>query len=216
GCKLMSISHPQPICQRHQHFKKRALSIPCESYHGNIKLTSEMVLMLADTEPSLMERLLSFSSQVFQRRQNGQTDFFRKWADYRVGFGNLEDEFWLGLDNIHRITAQGRYELRVDMRDGQEAAFAYYDKFAVEDSRSLYKLRIGGYNGTAGTQGPLLTPWAVGDSLSYHQGRPFSTEDRDNDVAVTNCAMSYKGAWWYKNCHRTNLNGKYGESRHSQ
>ncbi|XP_004626838.1 tenascin-R isoform X1 [Octodon degus] len=141
---------------------------------------------------------------VFQRRQNGQTDFFRKWADYRVGFGNLEDEFWLGLDNIHRITAQGRYELRVDMRDGQEAAFAHYDKFSVEDSRSLYKLRIGSYNGTAG------------DSLSYHQGRPFSTEDRDNDIAVTNCAMSYKGAWWYKNCHRTNLNGKYGESRHSQ
>lgn len=34
--------------------------------------------------------------QVFQRRQNGLTDFFRKWADYRVGFGNLEDEFWLG------------------------------------------------------------------------------------------------------------------------
>ncbi|KAK4819918.1 hypothetical protein QYF61_014902 [Mycteria americana] len=33
---------------------------------------------------------------VFQRRQNGLTDFFRKWADYRVGFGNLEDEFWLG------------------------------------------------------------------------------------------------------------------------
>uniref|UniRef100_A0A8C2UEB7 Tenascin-R n=1 Tax=Coturnix japonica TaxID=93934 RepID=A0A8C2UEB7_COTJA len=141
---------------------------------------------------------------VFQRRQNGLTDFFRKWADYRVGFGNLEDEFWLGLDNIHKITSQGRYELRIDMRDGQEAAYAYYDKFSVGDSRSLYKLRIGDYNGTSG------------DSLTYHQGRPFSTKDRDNDVAVTNCAMSYKGAWWYKNCHRTNLNGKYGESRHSQ
>ncbi|XP_001373512.1 tenascin-R isoform X1 [Monodelphis domestica] len=141
---------------------------------------------------------------VFQRRQNGLTDFFRKWAEYRVGFGNLEDEFWLGLDNMHKITSQGRYELRIDMRDGQEAAYAYYDKFSIGDSRSLYKLRIGDYNGTAG------------DSLTYHQGRPFSTEDRDNDVAVTNCAMSYKGAWWYKNCHRTNLNGKYGESRHSQ
>uniref|UniRef100_A0A8C5E290 Tenascin R (restrictin, janusin) n=1 Tax=Gouania willdenowi TaxID=441366 RepID=A0A8C5E290_GOUWI len=141
---------------------------------------------------------------VFQRRQNGLTDFSRKWSDYRVGFGNLEDEFWLGLDNIQRISAQGRYELRIDMKDGQEAVYANYDKFSIGDARNLYKLRIGEYNGTAG------------DSLSYHQGRPFSTKDRDNDIAVTNCALSYKGAWWYKNCHRANLNGKYGESRHSQ
>lgn len=62
----------------------------------------------------------------------------------------------------------------------------------------------------------LLFLFSSGDSLSYHQGRPFSTKDRDNDIAVTNCALSYKGAWWYKNCHRANLNGKYGESRHSQ
>ncbi|XP_054608796.1 tenascin-R isoform X4 [Dunckerocampus dactyliophorus] len=141
---------------------------------------------------------------VFQRRQNGLTDFSRKWSDYRVGFGNLEDEFWLGLDNIQRLAAQGRYELRIDMKDGQESVYANYDKFSLGDARNLYKLRIGEYNGTAG------------DSLSYHQGRPFSTKDRDNDIAVTNCALSYKGAWWYKNCHRANLNGKYGESRHSQ
>ncbi|XP_037314098.2 tenascin-R isoform X2 [Pungitius pungitius] len=141
---------------------------------------------------------------VFQRRQNGLTDFSRKWSDYRVGFGNLEDEFWLGLDNIQRIAAQGRYELRIDMKDGQESVYANYDKFSIGDAKNHYKLRLGEYNGTAG------------DSLSYHQGRPFSTKDRDNDIAVTNCASSYKGAWWYKNCHRANLNGKYGESRHSQ
>ncbi|KAM9326272.1 tenascin-R [Gastrophryne carolinensis] len=141
---------------------------------------------------------------VFQRRQNGLTDFFRKWSDYRIGFGNLEDEFWLGLDSLYKLTSQGRYELRIDMRDRQEAVYAYYNKFSVGDLRSLYKIRIGDYNGTAG------------DSLTYHQGRPFSTKDKDNDMAVTNCAASYKGAWWYKNCHRTNLNGKYGETRHSQ
>uniref|UniRef100_A0A8B9H3P4 Tenascin-R n=1 Tax=Astyanax mexicanus TaxID=7994 RepID=A0A8B9H3P4_ASTMX len=109
-----------------------------------------------------------------------------------------------GLDNIQKISAQGRYELRIDMRDGQEAVYANYDRFSIGDTKNLYKLRIGEYNGTAG------------DSLSYHQGRPFSTKDRDHDIAVTNCALSYKGAWWYKNCHRANLNGKYGESRHSQ
>ncbi|XP_078074045.1 tenascin-R-like [Mustelus asterias] len=141
---------------------------------------------------------------VFQRRQDGLIDFARKWVDYRVGFGNLEDEFWLGLDNIHKISAQSRYELRIDLRDGRESVYAAYDRFYLSDSRNLYKLRLGDYNGTAG------------DSLSYHQGRPFSTKDRDNDVAITNCASSYKGAWWYKNCHRANLNGKYGENRHSQ
>ncbi|XP_061406400.1 tenascin-R-like isoform X3 [Lethenteron reissneri] len=141
---------------------------------------------------------------VFQRRQNGRTEFFRDWKSYARGFGDLRDEFWLGLDNLHRLTQQGRYDLRVDLHDGPEEAFAFYDRFAVADAVALYRLRIGAYNGTAG------------DSLSYHQGRPFSAPDRDNDVAVTNCAISYKGAWWYKNCHRVNLNGKYGEASHSQ
>lgn len=59
----------------------------------------------------------------------------------------------------------------------------------------------------------VLSP---GDSMTYHQGRPFSTYDNDNDIAVTNCALSYKGAFWYKNCHRVNLMGKYGEKSHSK
>lgn len=44
------------------------------------------------------------------------------------------------------------------MRDGPEAVFAHYDKFSVEDSRNLYKLRIGAYNGTAGTLAPSSPP----------------------------------------------------------
>lgn len=58
--------------------------------------------------------------------------------------------FTAGLDNIQRIAAQGRYELRIDMKDGQESVYANYDKFSIGDARNLYKLRIGEYNGTAG------------------------------------------------------------------
>ncbi|XP_038637885.1 tenascin isoform X8 [Scyliorhinus canicula] len=141
---------------------------------------------------------------VFQRRENGKVDFFRNWKNYSNGFGNPADEFWLGLENLHKITSQGHYQLRVDFRDEGDSAYAVYDRFLVTDSKSRYKLHIGGYNGTAG------------DSLTYHNGRPFSTKDRDNDLAVTNCALSYKGAWWYKNCHRVNLNGRYGSRSHSQ
>ncbi|XP_061589917.1 tenascin-like isoform X7 [Cololabis saira] len=141
---------------------------------------------------------------VFLRRQNGNVEFFRNWKNYTAGFGNMNDEFWLGLSNLHKITSLGHYELRVDLTDQGEAAYAQYDKFTVGEPRSRYKLHIGAYSGTAG------------DSMIYHQGRPFSTYDNDNDIAVTNCALSYKGAFWYKNCHRVNLMGKYGDSSHSK
>ncbi|KAI2665035.1 Tenascin [Labeo rohita] len=138
---------------------------------------------------------------VFLRRHNGKVDFYRNWRNYSAGFGDANDEFWLGLLNLHKITTAGQYELRVDLRDGQESVFAVYDKFYIADPRSRYKIQIGAYSG---------------DSLSYHQNRPFSTHDNDNDIAVTNCALSYKGAFWYKNCHRVNLMGKYGDSSHSK
>ena len=34
--------------------------------------------------------------QVFQRRNNGQMDFMKRWRQYMAGFGNMTDEFWLG------------------------------------------------------------------------------------------------------------------------
>ncbi|XP_067341368.1 tenascin-like isoform X1 [Channa argus] len=141
---------------------------------------------------------------VFLRRQNGKLDFYRNWKNYTAGFGNVNDEFWLGLSNLHKITSSAHYELRVDMRDNGESAYAQYDKFSIAEPRTRYKVYIGAYSGTAG------------DSMTYHQGRPFSTFDNDNDVAVTNCALSYKGAFWYKNCHRVNLMGKYGDNSHSK
>uniref|UniRef100_A0A2K6F429 Tenascin n=1 Tax=Propithecus coquereli TaxID=379532 RepID=A0A2K6F429_PROCO len=141
---------------------------------------------------------------VFLRRKNGREDFYRNWKAYVAGFGDRREEFWLGLDNLSKITAQGQYELRVDLRDHGETAFAVYDRFSVGDAKTRYKLKVEGYSGTAG------------DSMAYHNGRSFSTFDKDTDSAITNCALSYKGAFWYRNCHRVNLMGRYGDNNHSQ
>nr|XP_044989351.1 tenascin isoform X5 [Jaculus jaculus] len=141
---------------------------------------------------------------VFLRRKDGREDFYRPWKAYAAGFGDRREEFWLGLDNLSKITAQGQYELRVDLQDHGESAFAVYDRFSVGDAKTRYKLKVEGYSGTAG------------DSMNYHNGRSFSTYDKDTDSAITNCALSYKGAFWYKNCHRVNLMGRYGDNNHSQ
>ncbi|KAG8127568.1 hypothetical protein E2320_014536 [Naja naja] len=144
------------------------------------------------------------ASRVFQRRMNGETDFWRDWQNYALGFGNLTREFWLGNNALHQLTSSGDYELRVDLRAGDEYVYATYQNFRVDPPADHYRLHLGSYHGTAG------------DALSYHSGSVFSTRDRDPNRVIIPCAISYRGAWWYRNCHYTNLNGLYANNRDHQ
>ena len=88
---------------------------------------------------------------VFQRRMDGSVDFYLGWESYRTGFGNLNGEFWLGNDNLHRLTGGGNMMLRVDVEDYDAVrAYAEYTTFSVADASDNYRLAIGGYGGTAG------------------------------------------------------------------
>ncbi|XP_069465828.1 ficolin-1-like [Ambystoma mexicanum] len=143
---------------------------------------------------------------VFQRRWDGSVDFFRDWNTYKRGFGSQLTEFWLGNDNLHRLTYTGTYELRIDMRDFENTHhFAKYSSFQIAGETEKYKLSYDAF-----------TEGNAGDSLSHHKGSPFSTKDQDNDASAENCAERYKGAWWYNNCHHSNLNGKYWLGSHSR
>ncbi|XP_028412092.1 ryncolin-4-like [Dendronephthya gigantea] len=141
---------------------------------------------------------------VFQRRLDGSVDFYRGWQDYKQGFGNLSGEYWLGLDKIHMMTKISQNELRIDMDDTSgNTRYAHYDSFKVSSENEKYKLNVRGYDGTAG------------DSLQNHNRMAFSTKDSDNDIWVYNCAMRFKGAWWYRYCHKSNLNGLYHYGAHT-
>ncbi|XP_038060729.1 ficolin-3-like [Patiria miniata] len=138
---------------------------------------------------------------VFQRRQDGSVDFYRNWAEYQAGFGDLSGEFWLGNDNLVTLTSddsQGTWELRVDLEDWEgNRAWAKYSDFQIFPGE--YNLNIGQYDASS----------TAGDSLAYHRGFPFSTNDRDNDGWESNCAQSLHGAWWFHSCTFSDLNGQY-------
>ncbi|XP_056016284.1 ficolin-1-like [Ostrea edulis] len=138
---------------------------------------------------------------VIQKRVDGSTDFYRDWQTYKVGFGNPRKSYWMGNDALHLLTKSGKQVLRVNLQKfSGQMAYAKYSKFFVGDESSKYKLTVSGYSGTAG------------DSLSYHNGMKYSTKDQDNDAQGGNCATMFKGAWWYKGCYYSNLNGRYANS----
>uniref|UniRef100_A0A8C5RDP7 Microfibril associated protein 4 n=1 Tax=Leptobrachium leishanense TaxID=445787 RepID=A0A8C5RDP7_9ANUR len=141
---------------------------------------------------------------VVQKRLNGSVSFFRGWANYKMGFGRADGEYWFGLHNIYLLTLKRKYELRVDLKDFENnTASAKYNDFALspkainpeEDGYSLY---VEGF-----------VDGGAGDALSYHSGMKFSTFDSDRDIFPQNCAALSAGGFWFKSCHQANLNGPY-------
>ncbi|XP_042300323.1 ficolin-3-like, partial [Sceloporus undulatus] len=93
----------------------------------------------------------------------------------------------------------GEHQLHVDFVDFDDhKTFAHYQSFQLKGEDENYQLVLGAF--LAGS---------AGEGLSFHNGNPFSTYDKDNDSGTQNCAITVPGAWWYLNCYRSNLNGGY-------
>uniref|UniRef100_A0AAG5DJY2 Fibrinogen C-terminal domain-containing protein n=1 Tax=Anopheles atroparvus TaxID=41427 RepID=A0AAG5DJY2_ANOAO len=188
--------------------------IPSSCATLNINVTGTYYIRPAeDVEPFLV--LCDFEDidnlgggwTVFQRRINGTMNFYQNWTMYKNGFGDVTGEHLLGLEKLHLMTRSGRYELFIVLEDHDgETAYALYDRFHIGSEVEKYKLVVGSFSGTAG------------DSLTEHNGMKFSTFDQDNDKhEKTSCAYTCTGAWWFKDCYHSHLNGMYfTKSRHYQ
>ncbi|XP_064459306.1 techylectin-5A-like [Ornithodoros turicata] len=145
---------------------------------------------------------------VIQRRGqfgNSPDYFYKKWKDYVNGFGHPAGEYWLGLNAIHALTSNKAVELRIQLGNSSgDILTADYSVFKVADEKQHFKLTVGGYSGREGS-----------DSFSDANGAMFTTQDQDHDLYWGNCAVLYKGAWWYQYCHTSNLNGLNYNGQHS-
>ncbi|XP_021547222.1 ficolin-2 [Neomonachus schauinslandi] len=96
----------------------------------------------------------------------------------------------------------GTNELRVDLMDLEgNRQFAKYSSFKMAGEAEKYRLVLGAFAGGS-------------DSLSNHNNLAFSTKDQDNDSVPEKCAERHSGAWWYYQCHLSNLNGLYLRGSH--
>ncbi|NXJ97843.1 ANGL4 protein, partial [Corythaixoides concolor] len=139
---------------------------------------------------------------VIQRRTDGSVDFDQLWDAYKNGFGDLHGDFWLGLEKIHHLVQEGRYDLLIELEDWEGNSQVVQFVFSLGGESTAYTLNL---------LGPLAGELenAIGDFRQL----PFSTRDRDHDLkADTNCAKHLSGGWWFSTCGHANLNGKYFRS----
>ncbi|EDS31757.1 fibrinogen and fibronectin [Culex quinquefasciatus] len=118
---------------------------------------------------------------------------YKNWTEYKNGFGDLNGEFWLGLDKIHVLTKTKVRELLIQVVDFAGNVYhSKYGAFAVGSEDEKFDLK----------SSLVYQSGNMGDSLTQHKGRKFTTYDSDNDAyGPGNCAGMYHGAWWYNQCH---------------
>ncbi|XP_072284874.1 fibrinogen-like protein 1-like protein [Pyxicephalus adspersus] len=144
---------------------------------------------------------------VIQRNSfNSEITWDESWTTYKYGFGNVEKDYWLGIEYIHQITKQRVYQARFVLFDNNnEEKYADYNLFSVEDEANGYRLRLGSYTGTAGDAMSSVSAGLTHDNMK------FTVKDKDQDInSGSNCASSNGGAWWYGSCFASKLNNKNG------
>ncbi|XP_071837113.1 uncharacterized protein [Apostichopus japonicus] len=138
---------------------------------------------------------------VFQRRNHGSTSFHRNWASYKNGFGNHNEDFWLGNEKLHYLTTQKDYKLRFDVITSRGwRKYAEYAEFEVRSENDKYRMsKLGAHSGDTGDY-----------LVARNRGKYFSTYDRDNDACGNfNCAEKHRSGWWHSNTYCSYCYGSY-------
>ena len=132
---------------------------------------------------------------VIQRnRKNSQLSFNKNWREYEDGFGDVNDDFWVGLKLMNTLTQYGQWEMRVDFQKNDKSwSYLHYNQFSVGSVSDKYRLKVAGYTGGSGDY------FTAGNEPANNA--QFTTYDNDNDVHGDNCAILVNSGWWYYRCY---------------
>ena len=127
-----------------------------------------------------------YTGLMNKTRFTGQ--FHKTWLEYKNGFGNLTQYYWIGLENIRSLVTQQKMHLYLEMYNTTDTRYNItFGVFSIDDESNRYMLRL-----STKLYGNL-NPSAI---IPYHNGTYFSTYDND----LNRCASGYLGGFWFKSC----------------
>ena len=155
--------------------------------------------MFYNTVPSIGE-FQTIGGQVVLQRNVNQGNFNRTWLEYKAGFGQLCGDYWLGNENLHKLTTTKNCSMLVNLQQKVSLTWSWENfRITVRDETSKYHWNLTDLGGNSGYD------------LLAQSDKNFTTLDQDNLLALEgNCAVIKDAGWWYGTlggqCSFTNLN----------
>ncbi|XP_054083046.1 angiopoietin-related protein 7 isoform X2 [Zeugodacus cucurbitae] len=120
------------------------------------------------------------------RRNEINDDFNRTWAEYRNGFGELTDNFFIGLDKLYALTIAEPQQLRMGIKYGSNNwELDIFDEFVVGNVCTQYELVI-------------TNPQNKRRIFKRLNKRAhFFTKDLSSSSKNEECAKAMGMGWWY-------------------
>ncbi|XP_046361041.1 fibroleukin-like [Haliotis rufescens] len=138
---------------------------------------------------------------LIMTQTSGNENFTRTWEEYKMGFGSLSGDHWLGNDNVHYITSGRRQYLVIELRTPgadhfNQLAQRIYEDFRVGPEVDDYKMIFS-------SNYPNIE-WVQHPAESLVSDTPFSTPDVDHSGA----AGVTKSGFWFTNPPECNPTGR--------
>ncbi|GFN82616.1 tenascin-r [Plakobranchus ocellatus] len=152
--------------------------------------------------------LNSWSTSINIMKSSGIYHMAFPWTEYVNSFWLGENDYWIGLENLHRYTSDGNnYRVRVMVSFNSSKVVGEIaessDQFVVSAGSNGYSYSVGDlplFSSTVMKSGVYLSIY-LDNLLSRHAGKSFSTHDNDMDQsALKHCAQLAGAGWWFGDC----------------
>ena len=122
-------------------------------------------------------------TRIMNRINSDYNNFLKSWNEFKIGFGDLNGNHWLGFNSINKILSTGDFMVRFEFYNYTQKYFSELDLIMIAPEDQFFQLTLG-----------KLLNYTIKANYQAHSGQRFCTTDNSrNDYR-----KGWSG-WWYAN-----------------